>query len=189
MESGNGDHIELESTRWHGPVDSADEFMLSRCDGPSLDVGCGPGRLTAALATRKVIALGIDTSTIAVERAKQRGAAALKRDVFSPVPGEGRWRNVLLADGNIGIGGDPVILLRRVGQLLAPHGTVLVELAPHGTGLRRSVVRVRGRDVPGSWFPWAWLGSDAIAAVAGSAALSVTRVHSINQRWFAELTS
>ena len=29
---------------------------------------------------------------------------------------------VLLADGNIGIGGDPAALLRRVSELLAPQG-------------------------------------------------------------------
>ena len=32
----------------------------------------------------------------------------LRRDLFAPLPGEGRWHHVLLADGNIGIGGDPV---------------------------------------------------------------------------------
>ena len=33
-----------------------------------------------------------------------------------PMPGEGRWDTVLLADGNIGIGGAPVALLRRTAD-------------------------------------------------------------------------
>ena len=33
------------------------------------------------------------------------------------LPGEGRWHHVPLADGNIGIGGDPVPLQRRFVEL------------------------------------------------------------------------
>ena len=54
------------------------------------------------------------------------------RDVFGPLPGEGRWDTALLADGNIGIGGDPVALLARVRELLAPEGRVVVDLAAPG---------------------------------------------------------
>jgi hypothetical protein len=38
----------------------------------------------------------------------------------------------VLLDGNIGIGGDPVLLLCRVRDLLAPHGKVLI--APDRSG-------------------------------------------------------
>ena len=44
----------------------------------------------------------------------ERGVTGPARDVFDPLPGEGRWETALLADGNIGIGGDPVALLRRL---------------------------------------------------------------------------
>jgi hypothetical protein len=39
---------------------------------------------------------------------------------------------VLLLDGNIGIGGDPHRLLRRVRELLTPTGRLLVELDVDG---------------------------------------------------------
>jgi SAM-dependent methyltransferase len=107
--------------------------LLDRCQGPTLDVGCGPGRLTYALNRRGHPALGVDISAAAVRLARARGATVLRRDVFGPLPGEGRWRHVLLADGNIGIGGDPARLLRRCRELLAPNGLVHVELAPPGT--------------------------------------------------------
>ena len=46
---------------WRGPLLPADESVLARCTGPTLDVGCGPGRMAAALRARGVHALGIDT--------------------------------------------------------------------------------------------------------------------------------
>ena len=50
----------------------------------------------------------------AVAQTPDRGVAAIRRNVFDALPGEGRWRTALLADGNIGIGGDPAALLRRL---------------------------------------------------------------------------
>ena len=67
------------------------------------------------------------------------------RSVFQPVPGEGGWDTVLLADGNIGIGGDPVALLTRCRELLAPAGRVLVELDPPGHGAARRPRAARAR--------------------------------------------
>ena len=46
-----------------------------------------------------------------------RGAPALCRSVFDPLPAEGRWAAVLALDGNIGIGGDPVAFLDRMRHL------------------------------------------------------------------------
>ena len=43
----------------------------------------------------------------------------VRRDVFARVPGEGRWVRMLVADGNVGIGGDPAMLLARTARLLS----------------------------------------------------------------------
>ncbi|EWM14177.1 methyltransferase type 12 [Kutzneria sp. 744] len=104
LECANGERVMLPVTRWQ-ELDSSDELLLAACLGPTLDVGCGPGRLVEALTRRGVIALGVDVSPVAVDLTQARGAPALCRDVFDRIPGEGRWRHVLLADGNIGIGG------------------------------------------------------------------------------------
>ncbi|MFG1912242.1 DUF2064 domain-containing protein [Kribbella sp. NPDC048928] len=119
-----------ELERWSAPADEVDRLALSRCEGPVLDIGCGPGRIVTALAERGIPALGVDVSPQAVSLTTSRGAAALHRPVQEPLPGEGRWGSVILMDGNIGIGGDPADLLRRCAELVRPDGIVLVEVDP-----------------------------------------------------------
>ncbi|MFF7211894.1 methyltransferase domain-containing protein [Streptomyces sp. NPDC008238] len=164
--AGAGQLLPLDVERWCGPADAADTTVLDRCTGPVLDVGCGPGRLVAALAARRVRALGVDVSQAAVARTRQHGGSAVRRSVFDRLPGEGRWGSVLLMDGNIGIGGDPPALLTRLHALVAPGGRLLAEAAPHDRD-ERLTVRVEdagGRH--GRPFPWARLGTTALLRTA-----------------------
>jgi SAM-dependent methyltransferase len=137
------------------------------------------------------VALGVDPAPAACALARSRGAAVLQRSVFDPLPGAGRWRTIVLADGNIGIGGDPVRLLRRCRDLLAPGGTVVVEVeAPSSTtGWRRHRVRLERGPVHGPWFSWAVVGAPAVAGLAVAAGLEVRRLQHITEerRWFAHL--
>lgn len=184
----DGTRIPLPAERWHATTAGGDELLLAGCSGPTVDVGCGPGRLSAALGDLGVPVLGVDSSPVAVELARRRGAPVVQRNVFERLPGEGRWRHALLADGNIGIGGDPVVLLRRVGRLLAPGGSVLVELDPPGGGVRRGRARIAtGGAAPGAWFDWAWVTADAAPEVASEAGLHLDWVVGHAGRWFAEL--
>ena len=132
--------LDLPVRRWFLPADPAEHPALDRATGPALDIGCGPGRHLIALAERGVFALGIDISPNMLDAARARGANVLERSVFDRVPGASRWRTALLLDGNIGIGGDPVALLSRVTELLAPDGRIIVEIEPrdvaHGCGGR-----------------------------------------------------
>jgi SAM-dependent methyltransferase len=187
----HGAVLPLPTTRWLADARPDDEGLLEQCDAATLDVGCGPGRLTAALAARGVPALGIDVAAVAVAMARRRGAAVLRRDVFGPLPREGRWPRVLLADGNVGIGGDPRRLLRRVAGLLAPGGRGVVEVAAPGRGLlcRRIRLEVDGPHGRRSsaWFPWAVLGADSVGAVAESAGLRSRGVRERDGRFVALL--
>jgi SAM-dependent methyltransferase len=184
VERADGTATPLLARRWLSAV-PGDESVLSRCAGPTLDVGAGPGRLTVALAERGVPALAIDVTPSAVALARSGGALALRRDVFGYLPGTGRWATILLADGNVGIGGDPVALLRRVRDLLAPDGTLVAEVSPPGAGSRHERVRLRTSEGPGPWFPWAWVGADEVGPLAAEAGLLVTHSWADAGRWFA----
>ncbi|MBB4711598.1 SAM-dependent methyltransferase [Streptomyces luteogriseus] len=154
--------LPLEVERWCARADPVDRDVLDRCEGAVLDVGCGPGRLVAELATRGRAALGIDVSEAAVEHTVRLGGQALRRSVFEPLPGEGRWDTVLLMDGNIGIGGDPSALLERVAGLLRPGGLLIAETAPAEVDERVRVHITDARTTAGDPFPWARLGTRAL---------------------------
>ena len=188
IERADGSRTPLQVEDWMR-IRPGDASLVERCAGATLDVGSGPGRLTVALAERGIPALGIDVTPFAVHLARTAGALALLRDVFGRVPGAGRWMTVLLADGNIGIGGDPVALLRRVGELLTPLGQALVELQPPGADLRREEVRLCHGDQTSPWFPWAYVGADQIGEIAASADLALAETWTAHGRWFGVLRS
>ena len=186
LEYVDGTRTLLETTRWFEPIDG-DETMLRRCTGPTLDIGSGPGRLTVALNRRGVPALGIDITPHAVHLTRRAGGFALRRSVFDELPGSGRWETALLADGNIGIGGHPGVLLRRVRELVRPGGRAVVEVDSPGVSSRVDRVRLRRDDAVGDWFAWAVVSADDIRRTAQLASFDVTDCWPEAGRWFAEL--
>jgi SAM-dependent methyltransferase len=165
-----------------------DTAVVALCDGPTIDLGCGPGRLVAHLVQRGIPALGVDQSATAVRLARHSGAPALLRDVFEPLPGTGRWQTVLLADGNIGLAGDPCRVLRRARELMRPGGHCVVELDPGTDGVRIRWVRLESSRGVGPWFKWASVGVDCAAALAEEVGLALVKIHSIGPRVVATLT-
>ncbi|MFG3256800.1 class I SAM-dependent methyltransferase [Streptomyces sp. NPDC048172] len=187
----DGRLLPLEADRWHAAPDAADATVLRRCRGAVLDVGCGPGRMVSGLAALGLRALGIDVSGAAVHGTVGRGGSALRRSVFDPLPGEGRWGTLLLMDGNVGIGGDPPALLRRLTELAAPDGVLLVETEAE-TGVagtdERLTVRVHdGRSAHGPAFPWARVGPRALRRYAAREGWRVTAQWHADGRAFTEL--
>lgn len=178
----------LPVRRWAMPATEGERRLLHQLPGPVLDLGCGPGRLVVALGEAGIPALGVDASPHAATWARLRGATVVMRSVFDRLPGEGRWRSVLLFDGNIGIGGEPGTLLDRIARLLGPWGCVVVETEPPGTSTVHDHVRLERGDHAGAWFPWTWLGSDDVDTVAGPAGLRRRAVHVVEGRWFSVLT-
>ncbi|MBO0804735.1 MAG: methyltransferase domain-containing protein [Nocardiopsaceae bacterium] len=186
IEHADGSRCPLRVEDWLH-IRPGDASIVERCHGATLDVGSGPGRLTLALAERGIPALGIDVTPYAVRLARSAGALALLRDVFGHLPGAGRWMTVLLADGNIGIGGDPVALLRRVAELLTPPGQALVEVQPPGSELRSERIRLLHGEQASPWFPWAQVGADQIAELASQAGLVAADDWTAHGRWFSVL--
>src|SRR6185312_9561925 len=157
------------------------------CNGPTIDLGCGPGRLVADLIRRGIPALGVDQSATAVTLARRGGAQALRSDVFAPLPAMGQWRTVLLVDGNVGLGGNPRRLLRRAGELLCRDGHCVAEFDSATTGIRTRWVRLESSQAIGPWFRWAWVGIDCAAALANEVGLAVKEIYPIGKRVVASL--
>jgi len=183
----DGRVVDLDLRRWLAPVDDADRSVLARCGDHVLDVGCGPGRFVRALAEEGIAALGVDIAETAVSLTLRQGVPALLRDVFDRVPAEGRWPTVLLMDGNVGIGGDAVRLLRRIRLLLSPVGRLLVEVDPAGVDEVLSVRFSRQGRAVGQPFSWARLGLAALRRYAADAGYEVGETWSADGRVFAEL--
>lgn len=164
---------EIPTKLWTGDPDHVDEALMALCHGATLDIGCGPGRLSAALAENGQDCLGIDLVGEAVEQAIARGASAERRSVFDPVPGEGTWQTALLADGNIGIGGDPTVLLRRAREVVRPDGRIVVEVESGDLPLWVGWATLHCEGVSSRPFRWARMGASALTQIAAEVGLVV----------------
>ncbi len=190
LRADTGEALELDSRRWHAAADAEERAVLTSVDGPVIDLGCGPGRLVVSLASQGVPALGVDSSPSAVALARLRGAAVLERDLFGPLPGEGRWATALLFDGNVGIGGDPARLLSRCRELTGGQGQVVAEVQPPGNGWRRLTAWFERDGERSEPFAWAEVGVDAIAGLGRAAGLELAAlVRTASGRWFARLAA
>ena len=184
----SGAVVHAPATRWFGSASPAEHRALADVAGPVLDIGCGPGRHVLALAERGVPSLGIDITAPALRHARAKGVAVLERCVFDRVPAAGRWRSALLLDGNLCIGGDPMQLLRRVRELLAPAGGVLVETEPAAT---RAPDRIRFEvdAFAGPWFAWTAVAAADLGGIATAAGFHVARTWTDDGRCFGWLRS
>lgn len=197
----DGEIRALPTHRWLGarcradgePVDALDEVfdeaVTQMCDGPTIELGCGPGRLVARLFERGIFALGIDRSAAAIRLAGRGGAPALLCDIFEPLPGMGRWQTVLLVDGNVGLGGDPRRILARAAELLRRGGRCIAEFDADAIGIRTRWVRLESAYDVGPWFRWASVGVDSAADLAAQVGLTLTSVRMIGDRVVASLTA
>jgi hypothetical protein len=120
---------------------------------------------------------------------RRRGGTAIQRDLFAPLPAESSWEQVLLADGNICIGGDPGRTLRRVGDLLAPGGTVVVEIDPPSAAAGQEMLPWETHREVGHWFPWSRVTAAALGDIAGSAGFLLSNVVDIHARVIALLST
>jgi len=177
----------LPLDRWLAPADAADEAILADVEGPVLDLGCGPGRHLAALRALGKRGLGVDLSPVAVELARGRGADAISGSLWASVPGGRSWRTILLLDGNIGIGGAPVALLRRAGELLAPGGAIIAEADPPGAPTHRVRIRLEAPGLVSEWFRWARARMRGGARAAGRAVFAVEATRKLAGRTFVTL--
>lgn len=185
----SGDTVSGDAVSGETVDEVFDEAVALMCNGPTIELGCGPGRLVARLVQRGVPALGIDRSAAAIHLAGRGGAPALLGDVFEALPGVGHWQTVLLVDGNIGLGGDPRRILGRAAELLGRRGCCVVEFDAQVIGIRSRWVRLESACDIGPWFRWASVGVDSAAMLAAQVGLTLTSVRAVGTRVIAGLAA
>ena len=173
--------IDLDIARYCDEPGRAERRFLKVLRGPILDVGCGPGRAASFLRDRGVAALGLDISAGLVDLARRNGALCVHQSVFDPVPFEGRWGEVLLLDGNIGIGGDPAKMIERLRHLVRPAGRAFIEVASSGP-TRQLVVREHRSGRTGEPFSWAVVSMDGLDDLVADSGWTCQHVHTIRDR-------
>jgi SAM-dependent methyltransferase len=182
----DGSRRRLPLERWLRAPDAGERELLRRAVGPVLDVGCGAGRHVVALRRRGVEAVGIEVSRQATALARERGGVVIEGSIFAArLPSI--WNTALLLDGNIGIGGDPAGLLRRIAGLLRARGAALVELEPPSTVSPTSRVRLESSHEVSDWIPWTFVATDEVEAIAIAAGLRLDELWQSEGRWFARL--
>jgi glycosyltransferase A (GT-A) superfamily protein (DUF2064 family)/SAM-dependent methyltransferase len=182
-----GATLEIDLGRWTRPADHVDEMVVARCEPPVLDIGCGPGRMVAALQRSGRAALGIDISAVAVAVGRRAGGQVLRRDLALPLAGEGRWGTTLLLDGNIGIGGDVPALLRRCRQIVGGGGLIICEIDTEPDRDETYEVVLSRPGCESAPVPWAAIGVRPLLRVAAALDLIVTEVWEADRRSFVAL--
>ena len=182
--------LPLEAMRWSASADEVDQLVVSRCQGPVLDLGCGPGRMVQALNEAGVPALGVDMSAIAVQETRSRGALAIQSSLADRLPAEGRWGTVLLMDGNIGIDGNVTALLQRCRKLLMTGGAIIVEVDSRPTWHQTRRVRLTAdRAGLSAELTWTRTGAAAVRRLAVLLDLLVVEEWTAGGRVFLSLQS
>ena len=108
------------------------------CAGPTLDIGCGPGRMTERLAAAGRVVLGIDVVPEAVGADPRARRARCYRDVFDPLPGEGAGGPRCSPTATSASAATRSPCSAGCASLLAPGGRVVADCAPPGTGCARA---------------------------------------------------
>lgn len=111
-------------------------FLRSRLGAAraALDLGCGTGEFTAAIAARGVAAIGSDVAQAALERARSRHPELEFRlaEIDRPLPFDDNEFDLVWASEVIEHVGDTARWLSEVRRVLVPAGRLLITTPSHG---------------------------------------------------------
>jgi len=104
-----------------------------------LDVGCGVGTISLELQERGFEVYGIDFSSVAIEKAREKGINAIPCDADAEgIPFEDSHFDVVWAGDIVEHVFDPIFLLEEISRVLKPTGKVLIS-TPNDMNLHRRI--------------------------------------------------
>ncbi len=181
-----------EHPRWYfAPFDEWAPHLqkaVERVRGRTLDIGCGPGRVTLPLQRRGVDVVGLDHSPLAVRICRKRGVTDVRLLSVTQVSANrlGTFDTILLIGNNFGLFGNykrARWMLRRLHRMTTPSGRILaestdpyatddpIELAYQKRNRERGRMsgqyrhRERYRNLKGSWFDWLFVSRDEMREI------------------------
>jgi len=112
------------------PIDIEEQTMFSLLPVAKyqklLDVGCGVGTISLKLKERGFNVFGIDFSSVAIEKVREKGINALKIDLDKEgIKFEDNFFDIVWAGDVIEHVFDPIFVLKEINRVLAPGGLLL----------------------------------------------------------------
>ncbi len=133
------------------PIDIEEQVMFSllpKSDGGMLlDVGCGIGTISLELQKRGFKVNGLDFSSVAVKKAKEKGINAIECDVDKEgIPFGDNYFDVVWAGDVVEHVFDPIFLLSEMARVVKPTGKVLLTVPNAMNLINRTYTFITGRS-------------------------------------------
>lgn len=133
------------------PIDIEETVMFSLLPksngGTLLDVGCGVGTISLELQKRGFEVNGIDFSSVAVEKAKEKGINAIECDVDKVgIPFGDSYFDVVWAGDIAEHVFDPIFLLSEMARVVKPTGKVLLTVPNAMNLIKRTYTFITGKS-------------------------------------------
>lgn len=156
-----------------------EQYALSLCQGPVLDVGAGTGVHAYYLEENGVSVTTLEVSAAGVRIQRERGLSSVVHTDYDAYAGYG-YATVLLLMNGIGVVGSLAALpgfLKQAGHWLAPSGQLLFDSSdvaylyedqelPTNRYYGEVRYRYEYRGQRGAWFPWLYVDFATLATVA-----------------------
>ena len=136
---------------YQNPIDMEEEVMFSSLPlikgGKLLDVGCGEGTISLELQKRGFEVYGLDFSSVAVRKAKEKGINAIECNVDKDgLPFEDNYFDIVWAGDVIEHVFDPIFLLSEIGRLVKSKGKIFISVPNEVNLMRRISLFVTGKS-------------------------------------------